>query len=319
MRVLITGANGFIGKNARVRLDDAPAPIPFDKRNAPNWTNSETIQVLTLDKEGDCDLKVDLAEGFDWVPPKKVDAVIHLAAKSGVRSFSPEDHDNNVESTQNLLRWMTRNDVPMIVYASSSSVYGNCTQMSEGWLAAPLSPYAHSKWVCEKLVSGWARQAKMIAVTYRIFNAIGKWQREDMFPALIAKHLHEMLHQPSEDHCPELDVFGSRWRTWTYVGDVVNGLWSALNAFYLSSKGTDMLFNLGSTNCMTQRSLIELFESQSQLKTNIVQREPHSLDVQKTKPDMAHFTAVMGWEPNNRNVDLGVREILNQYGLAVKT
>lgn len=320
MKVLLTGAAGFIGKNTKVRLQEAPAPLPLDKR-AGNWTNDETIEIITLDKdpaENTMDLVVDLAEGFDWAPKHKIDAVIHLAATSGVRSFTDEGHQNNVESTQNLLKWMTRYDVPMIVYASSSSVYGNAISMQEDWLPAPASPYAHSKWVCEKLISNWTKHTQSLSVIFRIFNAIGRWQRKDMFPAIIADHLIALNDTVvAGTPYPELEVYGNRLRTWTHVGDVVNGFWSGLNGFFHAAKGTSMLFNLGSTNCMTQRDLIALFEKYAGTKANIIQREQHPMDVQKTKPDMRHFIACMGWEPNNRNVDLGVQSILQERGMAV--
>lgn len=321
MKVLVTGANGFIGKNARVRLQGAPAPLPLDKRNGRKWTNNETIELITLDKVKDegIDIVCDLAEWFDWEPPSKIDAVIHLAATSGVRSFTDEGHQNNVESTQNVLKWMTRYDVSMIVYASSSSVYGHAMSHQEDWLPAPASPYAHSKWMCEKLVGKWANTtAGKKAVTFRIFNAIGRWQRKDMFPAIIADHIirqSDTIAAGTPD--PELEVFGTRLRTWTYVGDVINGLWSGLDNFCYAAAGTDILFNLGSTNCMTQRDLIALFEKYAGTTANIIQRDPHPLDIQKTKPDMRHFVACMGWEPNNRNVDLGVQEILRERGMAV--
>lgn len=319
MKVLVTGAAGFIGKNTRVRLQDTPAPLPLDKR-AGNLTNDDTIEIITLDKnhdENSIDIVTNLAEGFVWAPPQQIDAVIHLAANSGVRSFKTEDHENNVEATQNVLKWMTRYDVPMIVYASSSSVYGNSTLMQEDWIPAPMSPYAHSKWVCEKLVNRWAVEDQRIAVTFRLFNAIGRWQRKDMFPALIGDYL-KVLSTIDVDEMPELAVFGTRLRSWTYVGDIVNAFWSGLNNFYYAARGTNMMFNIGSTNCLTQRDLIALFEKYSGTPIHPIQREPHPLEVQKTKPDMRHFIACMGWEPNNRNVDLGVQEILRERDLAVR-
>lgn len=304
MKVLVTGANGFIGRNLVERLRGTPSPDLFKGKG--------TIEIITVDKEGDVDLLHDLKHTFDWQPTEKIDAVIHLAAKSGVRSFDVTDYENNVGATESVLRWMSRYDVPMIVYAGSSSVYGNAKVMDEGQIPAPQSQYAHSKWECEKRIEAWVRSNGKIGVTLRLFNAIGKYQRRGMLPTVICEN---MKHVGNGDALGSIPIYGQRFRAWTYVGDIVNGFWSALNSFYYSKAGTYLAFNMGTTNSMTQRDLIRAFEERAGMSTMTRDLPPHEMDVQRTKADMTHFRSMFGWEPNNRNIALGIEELLKQHGL----
>lgn len=294
MKVLVTGANGFIGRNVIERLAD------------------QDIEFLTLDRAGpNMSVHHDLISPLDWWSPSGVDAVFHLAADSGVRSFNQSGFENNVQATENVLKWATANNVRMVVFGSSSSVYGNQMRMEETAVCTPLSPYAQSKFASERLINCWARSANRVAVTLRIFNAIGRYQRKDMFPSRICDHLKKV----SEGQPDELKVFGSRLRSWTHVGDVVNGFWSALQTFHNSKLGTRLTFNLGTNAMMTQRDLIEMFSSRTKIQANIVQEEPNPLDVQRTKADMVQFTSIFGWAPNHRNVNLAVDELIEEYAV----
>ncbi len=304
MRVLVTGANGFIGRNIIEQLQNAPGPELINKFGGPSGHGN--LEFITLDKTEGADIPCDLSTGLSWRPTEKIDAVIHLAATSGVRNFSDVDYENNVNATANLVLWMSRYEVPMIVYAGSSSVYGDARSMDEGNIPAPQSQYAQSKWACEKLIQKWVEQNGKVGVTLRLFNAIGKYQRPDMLPSIICRNLKMGGVLP---------IYGTRLRAWTHVGDVVNGFWSAINTFFYSKAGTYMLFNMGTTNSMTQRDLISAFETRSGLQCVTNDMPPHDLDVQKTKADMSHFSATFGWEPNNRNVELGIEELLKQHGL----
>ena len=311
MKVLVTGANGFIGRNVKELLNGTPGPDLLHQYGS-GARGKGPIEIITTDKEGDVDVVCDLRDGLKWDPQQDIDVVIHLAAKSGVRSFEDADHENNVQCTANVIRWMTRYDVPMLVYSGSSSVYGNARTMDESAIPVPQSPYAQSKWACEKLIKSWVEQENRVGVTLRLFNAIGKYQRRDMLPALICEHLKMVAKGDTRGSIP---VYGTRLRAWTHVNDIVNGFWSAINTFFYAKWGTYMLFNMGTSNSMTQRDLISAFEVRSGIDCAIRDLPPHDMDVQRTKADMGHFSATFGWAPNNRNIELGIEDLLKQYGL----
>lgn len=294
MRVLLTGANGFIGRNVVERLA------------------GQDLEFVTLDRAGlGLDITHDLTKELTWDPPKHVDAIIHLAAEGGVRTFDQDGFENNVQATANVLKWATATNVKIVVFASSSSVYGNQVHMEETASCVPLSPYAQSKFASERMVNSWTRSTNRVAVTFRLFNTIGLHQREGMFPSLVCKHLQQRK-LGIED---ELVLFGSRLRSWTYVGDIVNGFWSALQMFGDSKRGTRLTFNLGTNAMLTQRDLTKLFTDRVPVVPNIIQGEPNPLDVQRTKADMARFSATFGWLPDHRNVNVAVEELIRQYGL----
>lgn len=294
MRVLLTGANGFIGRNVTERLV------------------GQNMEFVTLGRSGKVDLLHDLQLPMVWTPDQPIDAVLHLAAESGVRDFDYRSRDNNLEATQNVLDWATTNKVKMVLLASSASVYGNQTLMEETTSCVPMSPSAESKYDCEILVNRWAKQEGRVGVNMRVFNAVGKHQRAGTFPDIVCNHFRKLKAGDTD----ELKIFGSRLRSWTYVGDVVNGFWSALQTFYNGKAGTKLALNLGTSAMLNQRAFVDLIADRVKIKPNIVQMEPNPLDIQRTKADMARFSAIFGWLPDHRNIAVAIDELVHEYGLS---
>lgn len=201
MRIVVTGAAGFIGSH----VVDALAAAGHE--------------VVGVDKvPGTTHVRADLAE---TVPPhlRSADAVIHLAGRPGVRrSADPATWRDNVETTRRVLAACGHG--PRVILASSSSVYGSATRpCTENDDTHPESPYGHSKKEAERL----ARESGLHTVVLRYFSVYGPRQRPDMaFHRFIAAALSGA----------PVPVFGdgSQARAFTFVDDVVDATVRAVTA-----------------------------------------------------------------------------------------
>lgn len=289
MKVLVTGGAGFIGRN-------------FINRSA-----NSGHEFLTLDLPGrGSDIQHDLMNSLPELP--KVDAILHLAAKSGVRNdLGAKVGELNTTMARNVLDWATENRVRLVVNASSSSVYGlEKRQLEMVSSLKPVSEYGKSKLAVEQQMNTWAKTNTGLAVNLRLFNVIGHHQRSDMFPYLIADHLKNgtLLH-----------LLGIRQRNYTYVGDVVDAFLACLNLFVGAQRGQHFTMNVGTGVSMTQRELINKFEAYTGRRVRALDMPEHKDDVPVTKADTEFFKSVFGWSPSPENVDHGVREICADFGL----
>jgi nucleoside-diphosphate-sugar epimerase len=285
MNVLLTGSQGFIGSNV----------IPRLKLSHPD------LEFTTLDKSGGADVEHDLTRPFKWEPPQSIDAVLHLAAMSGVRTCTNDVVDYNTSIARNLTEWATKNKVPTIVHASSSNVYGVIRVMNESYEPRPVSKYGMSKLKAEDTLTEWAKTTGGVAINLRIFNAIGHNQRHNMLPYLIASHLKGEI---------KLQLFGVRTRGWTYVGDIVKAMGDTLTFFHMAKEGTVLSLNVGTGKTETQHQMIERFERWSGKTAHPEEVVGHPLDLSTTQADIYRFDSVMGWHPSADNIDIGVQEVL---------
>jgi UDP-glucuronate 4-epimerase len=223
-RVLITGCAGFLGSHLAERLVDAGEevlgvdcftdyyPRRQKEMNLERLRDRSRFELWEVDLGSDP--LDDLIEG--------IDTVFHLAAQPGVRgsfgeSFARYVHDN-VLATQRLLEASTEAPVAVFVYASSSSVYGNCASYptSEDVDRAPVSPYGLTKLATEELAAIYARDEGVPTVGLRYFTAYGPRQRPDM---AFARFLSSALAGEPVRILGD----GSQVRDFTFVDDVVEG------------------------------------------------------------------------------------------------
>ena len=245
-RALVTGAAGFIGSHLVDRLladgyevvgvdsFEDYYPRPFKEANLVAARASERFtlveqSLLELGRDATGGATAAGASAGDVEGPPAldgllagVDCVFHLAAQAGVRaswgaSFSIYT-DNNVLATQFLLEACRRTDVPKVVYASSSSVYGDTDRlpMREDAVCLPVSPYGVTKLAGEHLCRLYHKNHGVPAVALRFFTVYGPRQRPDMA-------FHRFLRAMTEGR--ELNVFGAgdQTRDFTFVDDIVDG------------------------------------------------------------------------------------------------
>jgi nucleoside-diphosphate-sugar epimerase len=280
MRYAVTGAAGFIGSHlAEALLASGHEVVGFDC-----FTDYYDPALKEENARGLDVRRVDLAEGeLDFAG---FDGVFHLAGQPGVRSFGdvfPLYVRRNVLASQRVFEAAVRDSVK-VVFASSSSIYGATDRYPtpEDAEPRPLSPYGITKLTCEHLAAAYEREFGLDCVVLRYFNAFGPRQRPDMAFTRIAFALAEGA---------TFELHGDASRSWTYVGDVVDGTVRAMEA----GTGT---YNVGGALEASMSEAIELFERISGRALD-VRRDPVAVagDQQRTKADTTRIRSDLGWEP----------------------
>jgi UDP-glucose 4-epimerase len=292
MRILVTGAAGFIGSAVtRAELergndvvgidcfiDYYPRPIKENNlrplRSNPRFRFLEQ-SLLAVDLEG-------LLDG--------VEIIYHQAAQAGVRASWGRDFDiytlNNIQATQRLLEACKGRNL-RLVYASSSSVYGNCEHlpMNEDHPTAPISPYGVTKLAAEHLARLYWTNFGVPTVSLRYFTVYGPGQRPDMaFHRLIKAALGG----------DEFPVYGDghQTRDFTFISDAV-----AANLGAAERGRAGGIYNIGGGSRVTLNEVIALLEKIVGRKVRVRYHEPQKGDVRHTYADTSRARRDFGYEP----------------------
>lgn len=299
MNILLTGCAGFIGSHTLSRLlDDGHYVVgvdnfdPFYPRSIKN-KNIEGLECVNFEL-----IEADLANASTYSKiafmseGKTFDAIIHLAAKAGVRP-SIEDplgyQEANVIATQNLLEFAKAHSVKQFVFASSSSVYGvnpNVPWKESDHVLEPISPYASTKVSCELMGHVYSKLYGIRFLALRFFTVYGPKQRPDL---AINKFVRLMAEGKS------IPVFGdgSTRRDYTYVDDIVEGILGAL--FY--KRSSYEIFNLGNDQTVTLSEMIETIEKALGVKAIIDRKPDQPGDVPQTWADINKAKSKLRFSP----------------------
>lgn len=300
MDYLLTGGAGFIGSHVGEALLSLGHSIDVIDNFDPYYSRQIKEQNLSKIKkhsnarffELDIQNYTDLVDNFGT---SRYDAIIHLAAKAGVRPsiVDPIRYQNvNVGGTQNILELARLIGVEHIVYGSSSSVYGINPDVP--WSEAnnvllPISPYASSKVSGELLGHVYSQLFNIRFVALRFFTVYGPRQRPDLAIHKFAKRIMEEQ---------EIPVYGdgSTSRDYTYVDDIVSGILAAIQ--YTSSNYE--IINLGNSNPLTLSNLISELE-QIIGKKAIINRLPMQAgDVSITYSDISKAKDLLNYQPTKQ-------------------
>lgn len=283
--ILVTGSEGFIGKNLVAKLKEIGHVV------------------IGLDVKAEADLVHDLNNELDWRPASSVDAVVHLSAVTGVRSVGV-DYTTNIRSTQSIVKWCVKHGVRRIINASSSSIYGpRSDPMREAYKAAPISDYAKSKLLCEEWLRRTGVQTYGMNVTnLRFFNAIGKHQREDMFPSIAVRF--------KRDGFP-IKLNGNPRRAWTAVNDIVEGVVLSLQTFS-NLNPRFVTLNIGSDKNISLKELLKKLETVVGSPVDFIEGEADGRDVPITTCDSLVTQHILGWKPDPDNVDAALSDLWTQ-------
>ena len=295
MHVLVTGGAGFIGSHVVDSLlanGDAVTVLdnfdPFYDRDIKerNIVAHRTHPRWRL-------IEADLrdAEGLERLLTGSFDAVVHLAAKGGVRPSieAPLAYQEvNVRGTHNLLEAVRRLKVPHVVFASSSSVYGVNPRVpwsEEDSVLQPISPYASTKVSGELLGHVYSHLYGFRFIVLRIFTAYGPRQRPDLA-------IHKFANLIAAGRPVPLYGDGRTRRDYTYVGDIVAGIVAALRY----DRSQYEVINLGNSATVTLLEMIRALEEALGRSATIDRQPEQPGDVPQTWANVAKARELLGYE-----------------------
>ena len=301
MTVLVTGAAGFIGYHVAERLlARGERVVGLDDFNPYYDPNLKQARAERLAAHSDFGMvRGDIADPgvvAGCLERGGVDRVVHLAAQAGVR-WSLEHpfayQRANVEGHLAVLEACRHRPVKHLVYASSSSVYGDRPLGGEGFredepVDAPVSLYAATKRAGELMSGTYARLYGMAASGLRFFTAYGPWGRPDMAYFSFTEKI--LRGEP-------IEVFGEGRlaRDFTYVDDIVDGVVGVLDR--PPPAGEHRLLNIGDSRPVDLMSMIAALEAALGRKADKVFRPMQPGDVTATYADISRLQALTGYRP----------------------
>ena len=311
MKILVTGAAGFIGSHtceSLVKMGNSIIGIDnFDPFYSPKL---KELNLAQLRQNSNFQFyKADIRDCHalnQILSSNQVDTVIHLAAKAGVRpsidSIS-EYYDVNVNGTVSLLEAMRKNGVKKMLFASSSSIYGNNQKVPFSEIDRvdnPISPYASTKKSGELLCHVYKHLYNFDITCLRFFTVYGPRQRPDLA-------IHKFTRLILENKPIPFYGDGSSSRDYTYIDDIVNGIKCAMD----NLEGFK-IFNLGESKVITLKNLVEVIEQILGKKAVLHHLPMQQGDVSRTYADISKAKAEIGYNPVY-DIETGMRKFIDWF------
>ncbi|WP_271078016.1 NAD-dependent epimerase/dehydratase family protein [Aurantiacibacter sp. MUD61] len=325
MRVLITGAAGFIGAAlVDALLARGDSVIGLDDCNAYYDPQLKADRISRLEgRGGDFTFHkvnfADMAALSAALDGESFDAIVHLGAQAGVR-YSIENPaayvQSNVVGHANMLEIARHREVEHMVYASSSSVYGGNDKLPfsvDDRADHPVSLYAATKRADEMMSESYAHLYRIPLTGLRFFTVYGPWGRPDMAMWIFTKKI--LAGEP-------IPVFnkGEMWRDFTYIEDIVAGVVAALdnppaddgNVKAGGSSKPHALYNIGNNRSEKLTRVIELLGEACGREVQIDWQPMQKGDVQRTYADIEAIERDLGYAPST-TIDEGVPRFVDWY------
>ncbi|MBI3483988.1 MAG: GDP-mannose 4,6-dehydratase [Acidobacteria bacterium] len=318
-RLLLTGGAGFIGSHTAEALLRQGADLTIvdnlDEFYPPAWKRANLKDVQAAGRFAF--EQVDIADYDalrDVVARAKPEAIIHLAARAGVRPSieQPRLYERvNVAATLNLLDLAREFHVKQFVFGSSSSVYGATSRApfrEDHVELKPISPYAATKLAGEMLGYTYAHLYALPVICLRFFTVYGPRQRPDL-----AIHKFTALIEAGKP----VPIFGdgSTGRDYTFVDDIVAGVLAAVEYIPPVTGAPFDIFNLGNSHPVKLNDLVEMLERITGKKAI---RDPQPLqpgDVPLTWADVSKSARLLGYKPATPLED-GLKKFVAWYRAA---
>jgi len=308
--IFVTGCAGFIGSHlCKQLISDGHFVIGIDnfdpfyarelkEKNIESIFSNENFKFI----EGD----IIQTDWFQTVADFKPNSVLHLAGKAGVRPSieNPQDYiDANVSGTKNILEFMRIQQINNLVFASSSSVYGNAANFpvkEDADLSKPISPYAVSKIAAELLNYTYHHVYDLSVINLRFFTVYGPGQRPDLA-------INKFINAIKNDKPVTLFGDGSTGRDYTYVSDTVSGIIAAFN-YLQENRNVYEIINLGNNNPVLLIDLLTEVSNAIGKKPEIIYAPEQPGDVKLTFADISKAKNILHYHPK-----IGISEGIKKY------
>ncbi len=297
MKVLVTGAAGFIGSNTCMKLImegcEVVALDNFNDYYAVSLKNARVKSLLNPLGLGVKNIDVSNTEQMSKVISTEApDVILHLAAQAGVRlpiNQIGKYVQSNLVGFSNVLQAAIANEIPDFLYASSSSVYGNSENYpysEKDFTLRPVSFYGATKMANELLVPTLIRNSSTRARALRFFTVYGPWGRPDMaYFRLISAAINKS----------EFKLFGdgSAIRDFTYIDDVANSIHQLVNDLSKRSLGFHDIVNIAGGKPASLQEMITEISSQMKTQIKIEKLDVHNNDVKLTSADLTYLKSLI--------------------------
>lgn len=329
MKIMVTGAAGFIGSTLSIKLlERGDEVVGIDNLNDYYDVN---LKLARLDRLKNYDsfkfVKLEIADRTavkTLFAREKFQRVMHLAAQAGVRYSITNPHayiDSNIVGFMNILEGCRHNAVEHLAYASSSSVYGANTNMPfsiHDNVDHPVSLYAASKKANELMAHTYSHLYQLPTTGLRFFTVYGPWGRPDMSLFMFTRNILE--GKP-------IDVFnyGNHRRDFTYIDDIVEGVirvidkpaqananWTGANPDPGTSRSPYRVYNIGNNNPVHLLKFIETLEKclGKEAIKNLLPLQPG--DVPDTYADVSDLVNDLDYRPGTE-LEEGIKKFVEWY------
>ena len=329
MKILVTGAAGFIGFHTSVKLlERGDTVVGLDNFNDYyDVALKDSRAAVLADYENFTMVRINLQDREDMealFTAEKFDKVVHLAAQAGVRYSIENPHsyiESNIVGTLHILEGCRHHKVEHLVYASSSSVYGANTTMPFSIhqnVDHPLALYGATKKANELMAHTYSNLYKLPTTGLRFFTVYGPFGRPDMALFMFTRNIIE--GKP-------IDVFnyGNHRRDFTYIDDIVEGVirtmdntatpndnWDSADPDPGTSKVPYRIYNIGNQQPIELMHYIEVIEDCLGKKAEKNLLPLQDGDVPDTYADAEDLRIDVGYKPDT-TIEVGIRNFIDWY------
>lgn len=308
MKILVTGAVGFIGSHTAERLVELGHEVFGVDNFSPYYSlELKKLNEKAITAKGVKVIKADLRNSnLQELLPNDINYIFHYAAQPGISSTSTfEDYfENNFIATKNLIDYALQlPDLRLFVNMGTSSIYGLEATFPEDVAPKPASHYGVTKLAAEQMVLQKSREEQIKACSLRLYSVIGPRERpEKMYTKLIACGLNDEafpLYEGSEKHL----------RSFTYVGDIVDGVVSVIGK---EDEVNGEVINIGTEAEHTTQEGIDAVEKVlgKKIKMNIIPKRAG--DQLRTKANIDKARKLLGYNPQTTLLE-AVRKQVEWY------
>ncbi len=296
MKILITGSAGFIGFHLHSYLKKKKFKVYGCDNLSSISKKTQKLRLQEIKKNKLNFYKLDL-NNFNILKKKfknkKFDIIIHLAAQPGVRIsqiYPNKTLHNNLVSFVNIFELSKLIKPKLIIYASSSSVYGNTNQFSENIRSSnPVSVYGVSKATNESLAKVYNYLHKINSIGLRFFTVYGPYGREDM-------SYYKFLNSIKKNKT--ITIYGNKtsMRSFTYIDDITVSIFKLIYKFQ-NKKNICDIYNIGSSKSIKLGDMIKILRNKTRIKFKEKYIQRNKADVYRTKSSNSKLIKTINFSP----------------------